>query len=113
MSVDEVTESRDRVHEACRDHDRDPATMLLSVSQVVCCGTDEAEVKRRAGAIGREPDEVRQTGIAGTPDECVAKIKAFESVGVAVLWFGFSALTNSIACSTEIGFGLMFPAEIS
>ena len=65
---------------------RDPASLLLSVSQVVCCGTDEAEVKRRAEAIGREPDEVREAGIAGTPDECVAKIKAFESVGVSRIY---------------------------
>ena len=86
MSVDEVVETRDRVHAACRAHDRDPATMLLSVSQVVCCGADEAEVERRAAAIGREPDEVRQAGIAGTPDECVAKIKAFESVGVTRIY---------------------------
>ena len=34
-----------------------------------CLGADEAEYARRAAAIGREPDELRRNGVAGTPDE--------------------------------------------
>ena len=47
----------------------------LSAAQVVCCGADEAEVARRARAIGREVDELRTNGAAGTPDEVVARLR--------------------------------------
>jgi F420-dependent oxidoreductase-like protein len=71
----------DRVRAACETRDRDPRTMTFSAAQVVCCGADEAEVARRATAIGREPDELRRNGAAGTPDEVVARIKAFGELG--------------------------------
>jgi hypothetical protein len=44
------------------------------VVQVLCVGRDEAEVTRRAAAIGRAPDELRRNGLAGTPAEVVDKI---------------------------------------
>jgi len=55
--------------------------MTFSVAQVVCCGKDEAEVQRRAAAIGREPDELREHGLAGTPAEVAAKISEFAAIG--------------------------------
>ena len=57
--------------------------MVLSVAQVVCCGRDEAEVARRAEAIGRQVDELRQNGLCGTPDEVVAKLATFADVGAS------------------------------
>ncbi len=50
----------DRVRHACRDADRDPAELVYSVAQVVCCGRDDAEIRRRAAAIGRDPEELRE-----------------------------------------------------
>jgi alkanesulfonate monooxygenase SsuD/methylene tetrahydromethanopterin reductase-like flavin-dependent oxidoreductase (luciferase family) len=47
----------------------------------VCCGRDEAEFRRRAAAIGREPDAMRTTGITGTPDEVAAKIAGYAEIG--------------------------------
>ena len=58
-----------RVRAACERMGRDPSSIGLSAAQVVCCGKDQAEVKRRAAAIGRQPDELRANGAAGTPDE--------------------------------------------
>jgi F420-dependent oxidoreductase-like protein len=74
-------EQADRVREACRAIGRDPATVVFSVAQVLCCGRDEAELKRRAGAIGREPDELRRNGVAGTVDEVIDKLKRFADAG--------------------------------
>ncbi len=71
----------DRVRAACSERDRDPASMVFSAAQVVCCGADEAEVARRAKAIGREVDELRRNGAAGTPDEVIARIKAYGELG--------------------------------
>jgi alkanesulfonate monooxygenase SsuD/methylene tetrahydromethanopterin reductase-like flavin-dependent oxidoreductase (luciferase family) len=55
--------------------------MVFSAAQVVCCGADEAEVARRAKAIGRQVDELRQNGAAGTPDEVIARLQAYAELG--------------------------------
>jgi F420-dependent oxidoreductase-like protein len=71
------------VREACEKIGRDPATMTWSVALVVCCGETDADVARRAKAIGREADELRQNGAAGSPDEVAAKIRAFQDAGAS------------------------------
>jgi alkanesulfonate monooxygenase SsuD/methylene tetrahydromethanopterin reductase-like flavin-dependent oxidoreductase (luciferase family) len=48
---------------------------------VLCCGDDEAEIARRADAIGRDVDELRENGLAGSPDEVVDKIGRYAEVG--------------------------------
>ena len=37
----------------------------------VCVGADEAEYRRRAAAIARDPAELRTEGVAGTVDDAV------------------------------------------
>ncbi len=69
------------VREACVARDRDPATMTFSVALVTCVGADEAEFERRAGAIGRQPDELRLGGVAGLPGEVIETIKRYEAAG--------------------------------
>ena len=41
---------------------------------------------RRAAAIGREPDELRENGVAGTVDEAVAAIERFRSTGASRIY---------------------------
>jgi F420-dependent oxidoreductase-like protein len=79
--VEFFTAQCDRVRAACEAIDRDPATMTFSIALVLCCGADEAEVVRRAAAIGREPGELRQNGAAGTPEEVVAALRAWADAG--------------------------------
>ena len=55
--------------------------MTFSAALVVCVGTDEAEVTRRAAAIGREPAELRENGAAGTVDEVVATLRRWGDAG--------------------------------
>ncbi len=64
-----------------REVGRDPDSLTYSAAQVVCVGNDEATLRRRAEAIGRDVDELRANGLAGSPDEVVEKIAAFEAVG--------------------------------
>jgi F420-dependent oxidoreductase-like protein len=71
----------ERVRQACQAQDRDPSTMVFSVAQVLCCGTTEKEIARRAAAIGREVDELREHGLCGTPDEVVDKLDRFAGIG--------------------------------
>ena len=70
-----------RVREACAAAGRDPASMIYSVAQTVCCGKDEAGFRRRAAAIGQDPATMRETGVAGTPGEVAARIADFAGIG--------------------------------
>jgi F420-dependent oxidoreductase-like protein len=76
----------DRLRGACERADRDPESLLFSNALVLCCGRDEAEVRRRAEAIGRKPDELRASGLAGTPAEVVDKIGRYAELGSARIY---------------------------
>jgi F420-dependent oxidoreductase-like protein len=80
--VEAFTEQRDRVIAACEKIDRDPATMVWSTAVVVCAAVDEAGVVRRAAAIGRDPDELRRNGAAGTIDETAATLRRWIDAGI-------------------------------
>jgi F420-dependent oxidoreductase-like protein len=80
-SVDDTKAAFGRVRDACESAGRDPDELTYSAAQVVCVGADEAEVERRAAEIGRKPDELRRNGVAGTPDEAVARLRAFQEIG--------------------------------
>jgi F420-dependent oxidoreductase-like protein len=71
----------DRVRQACETAGRDPATMTFSTAQVLCCGGDEDEIRRRAAAIGGPFEAVRSSGLAGTPGEVLERIGQFASLG--------------------------------
>lgn len=84
--VADFVAQRERVTAACEAIDRDPATMTWSAALVVCCGRDEAEIARRAGRIGREVDELRTNGAAGTPDEVLATIGRYAEAGATRIY---------------------------
>lgn len=71
----------DRVREACERAGRDAEDLTRSNALVVCAGESEEEVRRRADAIGREPAELRDNGLAGSPDEIVDKLGRYAEVG--------------------------------
>lgn len=66
---------------ACEQAGRDPSSMTWSTAQVLCCGEDEEAYRRRAAAIGREPDQLRATGLAGTVAEVTDKLGTFADAG--------------------------------
>ena len=76
-----TTAGHDRVRAACAAIGRDPAELAYSAAQVVCCGRTVDEVERRAAAIGRDVDELRRAGLAGSPAEIVDKLGAFAAMG--------------------------------
>ncbi|WP_246010222.1 LLM class F420-dependent oxidoreductase [Actinokineospora cianjurensis] len=76
-----------RVDAACAEIGRDPASVTKSVALVACVGRDDAEVARRAGVIGRDVDELRANGLAGTPAQVVDRIGQWrERTGIARLY---------------------------
>jgi F420-dependent oxidoreductase-like protein len=70
-----------RFAQACEAIGRDPATLACSAMMTVCCGADEAEFRRRAAAIGRDPDELRRSALGGTPEEVADRLAAFADAG--------------------------------
>ncbi|WP_432504654.1 LLM class F420-dependent oxidoreductase [Kineococcus arenarius] len=80
--LDDTRAAVKRVREACEARGRDAGEITFSAALVLCCGRDEAEVVRRAEAIGREPAELREHGLAGTPAEVVETIGRYAEVGI-------------------------------
>ena len=70
-----------RVREACSTVGRDPSALRYSNALVLCCGENDAQVAQRARAIGRDVAELREDGLAGTPDEVVEKIGRYADIG--------------------------------
>ncbi|MFF8587091.1 LLM class F420-dependent oxidoreductase [Streptomyces althioticus] len=80
-SVEDSAAQFQRVRDAAREAGRDPGDLVYSNALVVCVGRDDAEVARRATAIGREADELRENGLAGSPAEVVDKIGRYAEAG--------------------------------
>ena len=78
--VTTFAERKARVEAACAAIDRQ-RPMRYSVALVVCAGGTEADVRRRAAAIGREPAELRTDGAAGSAEETAAAIRRYVDAG--------------------------------
>ena len=75
-----------RVRQACQEAGRDPASLVYSAAQTVCCGRDEAEVARRAQAIGEQLPGLRHSGLAGSPAEVADKLGHFADAGATRIY---------------------------
>lgn len=72
-----------RVRAAAEQIGRSPADITYSAAFVVCAGRNDAETARRANAIAREVDELRDnTPLVGTPGEIVDRLGPFAEAGV-------------------------------
>lgn len=78
--LDQAAEAFRRVQAACRDADRDPSSISLSISQSVCCARNGAELKSRANP-SHDVSVQREEGLFGTPDEVVAKLRQIAQLG--------------------------------
>ncbi|MDX6345436.1 MAG: hypothetical protein QOF84_226 [Streptomyces sp.] len=80
-SVEDSDRQFARVREAADADGRKPGEIVYSNALVACVGKNDAEVARRAAAIGREVDQLKAEGLAGTPAEVVDKIHRYAEVG--------------------------------
>ncbi|MFF5992519.1 LLM class F420-dependent oxidoreductase [Prauserella flavalba] len=77
----------ERVEQAATAAGRDPKEIVRSAALVVAVGRDDAEVTRRADAIGRQVPELRENGVAGTPAQAVETIGTWrEKTGITRLY---------------------------
>ena len=79
-SLDTFIARKQRVEAACTAVDRQ-RPLRYSMALVVCAGATEADVVRRAAAIGQEPGELRKNGAAGSAEETAATIRSFVDAG--------------------------------
>ena len=86
VDISTFMQQKSRVADACAAIGRDPADLTYSAALVVCVGKDDAEVARRAAALGREPDELRENGLAGTHDEVRAGLDRWREAGAERLY---------------------------
>jgi alkanesulfonate monooxygenase len=95
--LEETRRCFERVADACGIEGRDVAgraPLVFSAAQVVCCGRDDPEVRRRAERIGAPVDALREAGLAGSPAEIVDKIGAFAAAGATRLHLQFLDLAD-------------------
>ena len=85
-SVESTAAQFGRVREACADAGRAPDSLRYSAALILCCGRDDAEVKRRAEAIGHDSDALRGSHLAGTVAEVVDTIGRYAEVGAVRLY---------------------------
>lgn len=85
-SIEDSGRQIGRVREAVRAAGRPADSMVYSNALVVCVGKDDAEVARRAAAIGREVEELKENGLAGSPAEVVEKIGRYAEQGASRIY---------------------------
>jgi F420-dependent oxidoreductase-like protein len=83
VPLDVLKAQYERVAAAVADAGRAADSLTYSAAFVVCAGRDDADVKRRAEAIGREVAELRESSpLAGTATEIVDRLGPFTEAGV-------------------------------
>ncbi|MBP5909022.1 LLM class F420-dependent oxidoreductase [Streptomyces sp. LBUM 1478] len=80
-SIEDSERQFGRVRAAAEEAGRKGDDLVYSNALVVCVGKDDAEVARRVAAIGREVDELKANGLAGSPAEVVDKIARYRAIG--------------------------------
>lgn len=86
IAVDKAGEAYERVRAVCAERGRAADSMIYSAALTVCAGRDDAEVSRRASNIGREVEELRGNGLAGSPAEIVDKIGHYRDIGASRIY---------------------------
>jgi F420-dependent oxidoreductase-like protein len=81
ISAASTVERIARVREAAEKRGRAAEELTYSNALVACVGRDDAEVARRAAAIGREVEELKANGLAGTPAEVAERIARYREAG--------------------------------
>ena len=106
---------------ACEEMGRDPATLRLSVGLSTIVGEDDADLQRRHEELvrltpGAVPplEELRRDGLAGTPEQVLDRVRAFEELGVEEVIASFSSLPFAVADPSTVelfGEAVLAPAR--
>jgi F420-dependent oxidoreductase-like protein len=86
VSDEETGAAFGRVRDACAAAGRDPASLVYSAAQTVCCGRTAAELARRAAAIGYDVAELEGIGLAGSPAHIVDRLGVYAGLGASRMY---------------------------
>lgn len=89
VALDDVATAFARADAACEAIGRDPATLRHTLALTIAVGATEREAERRAASSGRELERLRETGIAGTVDEVIERMRWAAAQGVETLYVQF------------------------
>jgi F420-dependent oxidoreductase-like protein len=93
--MERVRTQFDRLSAACAEIGRDPAEIRRSAALVVAVARDAGELARRAEVIGRKVEDLRATGIAGSPAEAVDRLGTWrERTGIHRIYLQLLDLTD-------------------
>jgi F420-dependent oxidoreductase-like protein len=94
--VDETTvaEKFANVRAICREEDRDPATLRLSVALPTVVASDTATLRARCAAVGIDPDSPHDTRLVGTPTQVAAKIERLRALGASRIYLQTVDMTD-------------------
>ncbi|MBI4729110.1 MAG: TIGR03560 family F420-dependent LLM class oxidoreductase [Acidobacteria bacterium] len=95
------------LRETCERAGRDPAAVRLSLGLIALVGSDRADLEARwrtlqrwapGGALdGTSLDDYAVGGLVGTPEECAARAREFEALGVEHLILTFGSPPFSVS----------------
>lgn len=85
-SVEDSEKQFGRVRDAAVKAGRKADDLVYSTALVACVGRTDAEVARRAASIGREVEELKANGLAGSPAEVVDKIGQYGAIGASRIY---------------------------
>ncbi|MGL4306674.1 MAG: LLM class F420-dependent oxidoreductase [Mycobacteriaceae bacterium] len=94
ISVQDSAKQIARVRAACEGIERQPESMIFSNALVVCGGSTELEIRRRASSLRRDLSELADNGLAGSADQIVDKIGTYQRVGSERIYLQILDLTD-------------------
>lgn len=95
VPLDMLTAQYERVAAAVAATGRNADSMVYSAAYAVCAGRDEAQVARRAAAIGQGADDLRTASpLAGTPQEIVDRLGRCADAGVQRVYLQLLDITD-------------------
>jgi alkanesulfonate monooxygenase SsuD/methylene tetrahydromethanopterin reductase-like flavin-dependent oxidoreductase (luciferase family) len=68
--------------------------LAYSSALVACIGKNDADIARRAAAIGREVEELRLNGLCGTPGEAIERLQQWTAAGAQRMYLQFLDLSD-------------------
>lgn len=88
-SIENAAAQFERVREAATGRE-----LVYSAAVETCIGKDDAEVARRAAAIGRDVEQLKASGVAGTPQEAAAKLRRYAEAGASRIYLQILDMTD-------------------
>jgi alkanesulfonate monooxygenase SsuD/methylene tetrahydromethanopterin reductase-like flavin-dependent oxidoreductase (luciferase family) len=89
VHLDDLADKVAVLREHCRALGRNPATLAISQQTMVVIGRDDADAEAKVEKAKRIYGGHLGSGISGTPEQCVERIRKLASIGCSLLIIEF------------------------